>query len=195
MGCGCGTSTAPLQPLALTEIEDLKTKGVATAAQMLGRAGLENISFRLGVITTPDGANLYANVFGDAGGINKNWDVIIQVPFGQYSVVIEIRNNSSAKKLSFRTAVSKDGEPNPILEIHFDIEYSNIFPFNVNGHGMLDDFRIVGNKTTLTASCLEECIRRHAPKCVGPCLKDPTGWSCIICAGGAIACCLINCHC
>lgn len=193
-GCGCGGSQGLQGPVPLKndELDELARSGTAIVQSIFNR-DVRSSSYRLGVTSTPDNAVWWTNVFGDAGPINRDWTVVVHIPVGKHSAVIEIKNDSKNKNLCFRAALSMDNTPSVALEIKFCVGYdvSNIRNFT----GLVEEYQLVSNAIGISASCLEECIKRHAPKCIGPCLKDPTGWSCIICAGGAIACCLVNCHC
>ncbi len=103
-----------------------------------------------------------------------------------------IENKASSNEMFFRCALSIDGEPDLIQHFEFKVKYS---PSNMNNYvSFVSGFNVKKDELGL-ADCFEDCIRKHVPKCVGACMNDPTGWSCIVCAGGALICCAANCSC
>ena len=190
--CCKGTSAAfHLQPLAMSDIQSLQQRASHALSLVSAVSNLSGSEYRVGITLTPDGMPLYFSAFGKPGSLQSNWDVVLHIPLGPLEVVLYIKNITSDKKLHMKATLLMGGST--IAETEFDVKYGDILPFN--NIGFVDNLIVKSNHPSILDDCLVDCIKRHAPSCVGPCLSDPTGWSCIICSGGSIACCLINCHC
>jgi hypothetical protein len=106
-------------------------------------------------------------------------------------LVLSIRNVPAEHKFHMQAALLLAGVV--IAETEFDVRYGN--PGSFNNVGFVENIAVHSHHPSILDSCFLECIKRHAPQCVGPCMGGVTSWACIICAGTAVACCATNCHC
>ncbi len=162
-------------------------KGIAFAKHVDAKT-----NHRIGVGTTPNGMPLYMSIFGDAGSISDAWDVVVHIPIGALEVVLYVKNVPAEKKFHMKAVILLNGAT--IAETEFDIKYGS--PGSINNTGLIDNIKVKSsNPSIVLDSCFLDCLKRHAPGCVGVCAGGVTSWACILCAGGTVACCAINCHC
>jgi hypothetical protein len=188
MECGCGS--ARNVGSYLTEKGFAAVVAQAGAAFARKRIPVDAQDIVIGAIVTPGGA-----LYTGAIAMQKNASAgHVHIPVGKYSFDLTAHHDSGAHTITVEDEF-RDGDK-VLVSSKWTLYIAP--PDALNRQGYLVSEPEVHVDASLSASkdCFINCLKRHAPGCIGLC--EATGWgnaACLACIGGSAICCKINCHC
>ena len=189
MGCGCGGGRNVGSYLSAEQFQELAK--IAGDAFKKHRDPVDAKDIKIGPIVTPDGT-IYTGAIASRTGSEIGH---VHIPVGKYNFDLTATHDSSAHTVTIEDQLS---EGDKVLIAHsWTIYIPPKDALNRQGY-LVGEPKTVKIDDSLSGSrdCFIECLKRHAPDCIGLC--EATGWgnaACLACIGGSAICCKISCHC
>lgn len=187
-----GATGQLIMPLPFAEFDAFR-KRASNAPQFKGHV-IDD--YRIGAVQMPNGQAIYAatvTTILTSAKAKGGWKSAFYTELGGYQVVLDLEVDESIGEFSFHAGLVKDNAG--VIDGRWKVRSTAQNSINAGGLlGPLDIDILDQNQLAESKGCFENCIKRHAPKCVYICLNYGKE-ACIACAGAVVACCYVNCHC
>ena len=188
MGCGCGSGRNVGSYLSEKGFGALVAQAGTAFARK--RIPIDVHDIVIGPIVTPDGT-----IYTGAIVLEKNAAAgHVHVPLGKYSFDMTVRQDSGAHTITVEDEL-REGDT-VLVSTSWTLYIPPKDALNRQGYLVGEPTVTVDAGLSASKDCFINCLKRHAPGCIGLC--EATGWgnaACLACIGGSAICCKINCHC
>jgi hypothetical protein len=186
---GCSCSSSSLNVLSPAQLLDHRSAGAKAFANAFKEHKLSEADIELGVISA-GGSLMFYNLLKLG---NSNAILHFRYAIGDCTITVDY--DTKARTYTIHVVIVKHATNPP--EVIFEASWKVHLP----GEGSLNAMNVVSNIEIKKSdehyhplTPTTDCIRRHAPQCLGVCAGGG-GWICAGCLGAIAGCCLINPHC